>query len=175
MPLSRAPQRVEIVEERPPIQLPPIILERLAWLMDHSIKIPGTKFTIGLDALIGLIPVGGEVMTGLIQSGIVMVALTQYRVPKAVAARMVANVLLDTAVGAIPGVGDAFDMVFKANSRNLKLLKMVQEQQAKGAPVPTRPSIIYLGLIAAAMLTVLVLAVLGLVTAIGWLIKRPLF
>ena len=60
-------------------------------------------------------------------------------------------------------------------TRNLKLLKMVQEQQAKGAPVPTKPSIVYLGLIAAAMLTVLILAVLGLVTALAWIIKRPLF
>ena len=71
-------------------------LEQLAWLMDRAIRIPGTNIPVGLDALLGLLPVGGDVMTGLIQTGIVLAALFHYRVPRAVAARMAANVLLDT-------------------------------------------------------------------------------
>src|SRR3954468_23996934 len=81
-------------------------LEQLTWLMDRAIKVPGTNITIGLDALLGLLPVGGDAMTGLIQTGIVLVALFHYRVPRAVAARMMANVLLDTALGAVPLLGD---------------------------------------------------------------------
>src|SRR5437588_3507549 len=83
-------------------------LERLAWLMDRAIRIPGTPIRVGLDALLGLLPVGGDVLTGIIQVGIVLFAIAHYKVPRAIAARMAANVLLDTTVGAIPILGDAF-------------------------------------------------------------------
>ena len=96
-------------------------LQRLAWLMDRAFTIPGTPIKVGLDAIIGLIPIGGDVLTGVIQTGIVMIAMTHYRVPKAIAARMAANVLLDVAVGSIPLVGDLFDVAFKANTKNVKL------------------------------------------------------
>lgn len=75
-------------------------LERLAWLMDRAFHIPGTRITMGLDALLGLVPGAGDVLTGLIQTGLVLVALSHYKVPKSVAVRMMANVLIDTAVGA---------------------------------------------------------------------------
>ena len=68
-------------------------------------------------------------MTGIIQTGIVLIAMYQYKVPRAVAVRMAANVLIDTALGAIPLVGDAFDVFFKANTRNIKLLQQVQHQR----------------------------------------------
>src|SRR5438309_8282766 len=85
-------------------------LERLAWLMDRAFRIPGTRISVGLDALIGLLPIGGDVLTGLVQAGLVLVALSHYKVPKPVAARMMANVLIDIAVGAIPILGDLFDV-----------------------------------------------------------------
>jgi hypothetical protein len=94
--------------------------------MDRAVKVPGTKITIGLDALLGLLPIGGDVLTGFVQAALVLVALKHYRVPKRVAARMVGNVLLDIAVGAIPLLGDLFDVVFKANTANLKLLEPYQ-------------------------------------------------
>src|SRR5689334_4620196 len=72
-------------------------LERLAWLMDRAFHIPGTRIRIGLDALLGLLPVGGDVLTGLVQAALVLVALRHYKVPKIVAARMAANVLIDIA------------------------------------------------------------------------------
>ncbi len=143
--------------------------------MDRAIKIPGTNITVGLDALIGLVPIGGDVLTGLIQVGIVLVALTHYRVPKVVATRMAANVLLDTAVGAIPLLGDVFDVAFKANTRNLKLLKEVHERQVKGEPVEKRSSYAYLALLAVAMLSLIAMVAIGFITALGWALKRPLF
>jgi hypothetical protein len=138
-------------------------LERLAWLMDRAIPIPGTNLRVGLDAILGLIPGGGDFVCGLIQTGLVLVALQHYRVPKAVAARMAVNVLIDLGIGAIPLVGDAFDAVFKANTRNLKLLSEVRDLQRRGAPVPAAPSIRYLVGIGAILVLALGLLFVGLV------------
>lgn len=113
-------------------------LERVAWLMDRAVKVPGTKMTVGLDALLGLLPVGGDVLTGFVQAGLVLVALYHYRVPKAVATRMAANVLLDIAVGSIPLLGDLFDLAFKANTRNLKLLEPYRQQQDVPVAIPVK-------------------------------------
>jgi hypothetical protein len=98
-------------------------LERVAWLMDRVVTIPGTNISVGLDAVLGLLPIGGDVLTGLVQAGLVLVALHHYKVPRTVAARMMGNVLIDIAVGSIPLLGDLFDVAFKANSRNIKLLE----------------------------------------------------
>ena len=149
-------------------------LDRLAWLMDRAFKIPGTPITVGLDAILGLLPVGGDVLTGIIQTGIVLVALFHYKVPRAVAARMLANVLLDVSVGAIPLVGDAFDVAFKANTRNLKLLTHVQEQRVHNQPVATGPSILFLVGLAAVLLLLLALVLVGFLTIVAWLFHRPL-
>jgi len=148
-------------------------LEQLAWLMDRAIKVPGTNITVGLDALLGLLPIGGDVLTGLIQMGIVLVAMYQYRVPRAVVARMAANVLLDTALGAIPFVGDAFDVFFKANTRNIKLLQQVQEQRSQQREVTTWTSVAYLAFIAFALVTLLTLLLIGFLTIVAWLFHRP--
>lgn len=161
----------------PPGQVPPGMegLERLAWLMDRAFKIPGTPIRVGLDAILGLLPVGGDLATGLIQAGIVLVAMVHYKVPKPVAARMAANVLLDIAVGSIPLLGDAFDVAFKANTRNLQLLTQVQQQRVQHKTVATASSVWYIAGIAAAMLGVLALVLVGFVTVIAWLWKHPPF
>jgi hypothetical protein len=114
------------------------------------------------------------VLTGIVQVGIVLLALYHYRVPKAVAARMAANVLLDTSLGALPVVGDVFDAFFKANTRNMQLLNQVQELQQRGEPVPAAPSVIYLVSLAALLLGVLFLVLIGFITVITWLIRRPI-
>lgn len=145
------------------------LLERLAWLMDRAIPIPGTNFSVGLDAILGLFPGLGDFLTGLIQTGIVLTAVHHYRVPRAVAARMATNVLLDTTIGAIPFVGDAFDAVFKANTRNLKLLGQVRELRKAGKPVPIGASVGYLVGIAAVLIGLLALILVGLGTVIFWL------
>jgi len=149
-------------------------LDQLAWLMDRAITIPGTRISIGLDALLGLLPIGGDVLTGLIQTGIVLVALFHYRVPRAVAARMAANVLVDTALGAVPVLGDAFDVFFKANTRNLKLLQQVQEQRTEKREVSTWPSIAYLAFLIFALVTMFALLIIGFIAVVSWLVHRPL-
>ena len=98
-------------------------LERFAWLMDQAITIPGTNIRLGIDPLIGLLPIGGDLATGIAQLAMVLTAHHHFRLPKAIITRMTANVAIDFAVGSIPLLGDLFDVRFKANSRNLALLK----------------------------------------------------
>ena len=89
-------------------------LERVAWLMDRAVTIPGTRITVGLDALLGLLPVGGDVLTGVVQTAPgTRRTPNQYKVSKAVAAKMMTNVLIDVAVGSIPILGDLFDVGFR--------------------------------------------------------------
>lgn len=147
------------------------MLERLAWLMDRAFLIPGTNMRVGLDAILGLLPVGGDLLCGLIQSSLVLIALRQYRVPKVVAARMAANVLIDIAVGSIPLVGDAFDAVFKANTRNLQLLTEVRQLQSRGAPVPAAPSVLYLVGITSVLLVALLMVFAVFVAVAAWIVK----
>ncbi len=96
-------------------------INRLAWLLDSSIPIPGLKFRIGIDALIGLIPGIGDVIGVLLSSYIVREA-ARAGLPKAVLARMVLNVAIEGVIGMIPFAGDLFDAVWKANQRNAGLL-----------------------------------------------------
>jgi hypothetical protein len=156
-------------------------LERVAWLMDRALKIPGTKISVGLDALLGLLPIGGDVATGLVQVALVLVALRYYHVPKSVATRMMANVLLDVTVGSIPLVGDLFDAGFKANTRNMKLLEPYGHPPtidighrelpadhpiaAASRGTPWR----YILPIAAVLCTVLALVMIGFITVVRWL------
>src|SRR5262245_29675368 len=96
-------------------------LTHLAWLLDSSIRIPGTPLTVGLDALIGLFPLIGD-LVGVVFSSYILSEAARLGAPKIVLARMAFNVGLEGLVGIIPFVGDAFDAVFKANQRNVKLL-----------------------------------------------------
>jgi hypothetical protein len=100
----------------------PADMEALAWLLDNSIPIPGTGRRIGLDAVIGLVPGLGDVVSGGL--GIIVVArAVQLGLPGVVIARMLVNVALDFVVGSIPLIGDAFDLWFKANARNVGLVR----------------------------------------------------
>lgn len=107
-----------------PLSRPPIDqhLERIALLMDKSIRIPGTQITFGLDPVIGLFfPVAGDAIGAIVSAYIVFVSV-RYGLPKIVIARMVFNIAADFVVGSIPFLGDAADFVWKVNTRNLRLL-----------------------------------------------------
>ena len=96
-------------------------LEKLAWYMDSSIKIPGFNARLGLDGLLGLIPGAGDTIGALISS-IVISEAVRMGVPKSVLLKMAFNIALDVVVGAVPVLGDLFDFVWKANQRNVVLL-----------------------------------------------------
>jgi len=97
-------------------------VELLAWLLDNSIPIPGTGRRIGLDALIGLIPGAGDIVSGGLGLLVVLRA-AQRGLPTIVLARMLVNVALDFSIGAIPILGDIFDMWFKSSVRNVGLMR----------------------------------------------------
>jgi hypothetical protein len=108
-------------------------LDVLATLMDAAFVIPGTNIRMGLDGLIGLLPIAGDLISSMVSSYIVWEA-RQLGVPRWILARMMLNVLIDTAVGSVPVVGDAFDVMFRANMKNMTLLKRYLERQAGPAP-----------------------------------------
>jgi hypothetical protein len=97
-------------------------MEVLTRLLDDRFRIPGTSIRFGLDGLIGLVPGLGDAATTTVSLYLVYRAHA-LGAPKAVLARMMVNILADTAVGAIPLLGDIFDVAFKANRRNLDLLR----------------------------------------------------
>jgi hypothetical protein len=97
-------------------------LDALARLMDSSLTFPGTNVRFGLDAIIGLVPVAGDLISNAISTYIVWEA-RKLGVSRWTVARMIANTAVDTVVGAVPIVGDAFDVAFRGNMRNLALLK----------------------------------------------------
>lgn len=103
-------------------------LDRLSRLLDTAISIPGTRIRFGADAIIGLVPgIGDAVTTGL--SAWIIYQAHRLGVPRHILARMVANVAFDGIVGAVPVVGDLFDVVWKANRRNVRLLREHLERE----------------------------------------------
>ena len=97
-------------------------LRWLAWLLDSSIPVPGTRFTVGVEALIGLFPVLGDLI-GVALSSFILKEAAALGAPKSVLLRMSFNVAVEGVVGMIPLAGDVFDAAFKANQRNVKLLE----------------------------------------------------
>lgn len=107
-------------------------LERLAWLLDDSIVLPGTQRRFGLDPLIGLIPGVGDIVGACLSLWLVIEA-ARLGAPGHLLLRMVGNVLVETIVGIVPVVGDLFDFYWKANSRNRDLLAgYIDHQLAPG-------------------------------------------
>ena len=97
-------------------------LRRLAWLLDAQFRIPGVNFRFGINGLFGLAPVAGDVLMGVVSLYVVNEARL-LGAPPPLLARMLANIGAEVLLGAVPVLGDAFDMAFKANLRNLALLE----------------------------------------------------
>jgi hypothetical protein len=97
-------------------------LRKLAWLIDASFGLPGTRFRFGLNSVIGLLPVGGDAVLGALSLYIIYEA-AQLGVPRHKLLRMLANVGVEVFGGSIPIVGDLFDMALKANLRNLRIIE----------------------------------------------------
>lgn len=110
-------------------------LDFLAALLDSRWRIPGTSIRFGLDALVGLVPILGDAATGIVSAYIVWRA-RNCGAGNFLVARMLGNVLLDTLIGSVPILGSIFDVYFKANNRNIRLLR----RHLGKAEVRTRPS-----------------------------------
>ena len=97
-------------------------LEAMETVLERAFVLPGINRPIGLDAIVGLIPVLGDVVTTAMGAWLVWEA-RNLGMSKFQLARMTANIGIDTAVGAIPLVGDLFDFVFRSNTKNLRIIK----------------------------------------------------
>jgi hypothetical protein len=129
-------------------------VERIARLMDSQFQLPGTSFRFGLDPLLGLLPVVGDLSTFAV-SGALLLTMMRHGASGAVVVRMVLNILLDTVVGAIPVLGNIFDFAYKSNDRNVALLR---RHYAEGRHAGSGKGLILVALLALA-------TVFGLV---GW-------
>jgi hypothetical protein len=105
-------------------------LDALAKLLDVAFILPGTNIRYGIDGLIGLIPVVGDLITTAISLWLVREARA-LGAPWHITTRMLANVALDGVVGIIPIAGDAFDVMFRANVRNVRMLKRWMDKQPR--------------------------------------------
>ncbi|SEB76566.1 DUF4112 domain-containing protein [Terriglobus roseus] len=97
-------------------------LDLLSHLLDDFLRIPGTQIRFGLDGIVGLIPGVGDII-GAMASWIIILAAWLRGVPRVTLARMLANVAIETIIGTVPVLGDAFDIAWKANRRNFALLE----------------------------------------------------
>lgn len=97
-------------------------VEAMEMLLERSFRIPGVNLPIGLDSIVGLVPVLGDIVTAAMGAYIVWEG-RNLGMPKWKLWRMSGNILFDTALGAVPVVGDAADFLFRSNTRNLRLIK----------------------------------------------------
>jgi Domain of unknown function (DUF4112) len=97
-------------------------MQTVANILDTAFVIPGTKQRVGIDAIIGLIPGAGDVVTTILSSYIIWEA-RNLGVPRAALARMLANLGIHAVVGSLPVIGDLFDAFFRVNQRNMKIVR----------------------------------------------------
>jgi len=140
-------------------------LDYVAALLDDMFRIPGTQIRFGLDAVIGWVPGIGDATTS-IASFLIVFASWRRGAKSVTLARMTANVLLETAIGSIPVVGDAFHIVWKANRRNYRLLLREREQPG----VQVGRDWMFLGV----LLLAVILAVAIPVAILIWLLQLPI-
>ncbi len=139
-------------------------LRRLAWLLDSSIPIPGTRFTVGLDALIGLFPFVGD-LVGVLLSAYIVGEAARLGAPKSVLWRMSLNAGIEGLVGIVPLAGDVFDAAFKANQRNVRLLEAWLDQPRRTV---RNSRLLGAAIVAGALLVVLALAAAA-IALVRWL------
>lgn len=107
------------------------LAERLVSLLDDRFRIPGTDLRFGLDPIIGILFPGiGDAVSGAGSIGLLALAFRR-GVPRVVMLRMVLNIVIDAVAGALPVVGDIFDVAFKANRRNLELIQQHEDPGSK--------------------------------------------
>ena len=97
-------------------------VEWVSHLMDEQFRIPGTQFRFGLDPILNLIPVVGD-LSGFAVSAALVATMAKHGASGKVLTLMILNIILDATIGAIPILGQIFDFTYKANSRNIKLLR----------------------------------------------------
>jgi Domain of unknown function (DUF4112) len=143
-------------------------LRQISNLLDSAISIPGTKQRIGLDPILGLIPGGGDTVSALL-SGYIIVEAAQMGLPRKALTQMVMNLVVDTVVGSVPVLGDIFDVVSKANLRNLQIV----ESHAKAPAPSTKVDRLFIGLLIVGL--ILFALAIGGITILVWKLVSNFF
>jgi hypothetical protein len=141
-------------------------LENLSRYLDGLFRVPGTGWKFGLDALIGLVPNVGDTLTSL-ASFYILVAGVRYGVPKITLLRMAFNIGLDYVVGSIPFLGDAFDFFWKANKKNMDLIR----ERATGKNVGTTGDYVFVFVIIGILIAILIGSILLSLYILGTIFK----
>jgi hypothetical protein len=148
-------------------------IRRLSHLLDSAVAVPGTRFRVGLDPLLGLLPVVGDAPTTLLSAYVVAEAAA-LGAPRATLARMVGNLVVDAVVGSVPLVGDVFDAAWRANERNVRLLEArVDDPGGEGARADRRLVLLVgvgLALLLVALGVAATVAAWWLLARVGWLV-----
>lgn len=140
-------------------------LKSFATLLDGIVTIPGTSRRVGIDAAIGLIPGFGDAIGAILSSFIVIGAL-RHRVPRGKVGRMIANILVDSGIGAIPVVGDIFDALWTPNLDNMALLLRHRDRHRP----PRSAGSIVMAVVGVALL-ILVIAGIGVGVGVALVMK----
>lgn len=142
-------------------------MRRYAGWLDSGIPVPGTRFRIGLDPILGLVPGLGDAAGALLASGILLEGARR-GASRATLVRIAANIALDVLVGSIPVLGDLFDFAWKANLRNVALL----ERHAIHPGAARRGDRVFVLSLTAALFLASAALVIGSVTLLSWLLGR---
>jgi len=134
------------------------LLDLVSFVMDRLIEVPGTKVRVGLNTLLLLLPIVGDAFSSAVSAAILTIGLSVFRVPKIIAVRMMTNALIDASIGWIPVLGDVFNLWFKADTRNVRLLMEYAGQTDQGPPSTWKH---WLFVVGAALLFLLVLTLIG--------------
>ncbi len=142
------------------------LIKRISYILDSAIPIPGTRYRIGLDPIIGLIPGVGDALTSLASSYIVLSGM-QMNVSRWTLVRMIFNILIESVIGIIPVVGDIFDAAWKSNERNRVLLeKNMNNPQSKSVDKLFITAMLFV------LIFVLILTGWGAIAFLQWLISQ---
>lgn len=139
-------------------------IKSVSYLMDEQFRLPGTKFRFGIDPIINLFPVVGD-MTGFLISAGMLLAMARNGASSKVVVLMSINILVDSVIGPIPVIGHIFDFYFKSNTRNLRLM---QEYFVEGKHQGSGKNTIIIALIV--LVLILALLVYGLIKVGEWVI-----
>jgi hypothetical protein len=136
-------------------------LDRFSYWTDSNFRVPFTRFRFGLSPLIGLVPVLGDFI-GLVLSLYVLREARRVKASRGVQLRMIRNMLVEFFGGLLPVIGDAFDAIYKANTRNTELLRVWLHEQLETTPAKPFPwwTLIWLSLLIAVILILLLVLLL---------------
>jgi hypothetical protein len=138
-------------------------LRAIATVLDDAVRVPGTNVRFGLDALLGLLPGAGDAVTGVVAAYSIVLA-ARFGAPPIIIARMTLNVLIDVATGTIPVLGDIFDVGWKSNRKNVRLLERYEASPQKVNTASWALVILFL--------LVIMAAIVGVIMFAAWLLRQ---